>query len=108
MRGLGDPDVMLSGDLGVRQAVTALGGEGTQKAVARRGLAWAPWRSYAVGHLWASLGPAAAHSRTTLGHEDSSAHPTAAPRDRRPVAHQRSGSQRTRRLGARDPGAVTV
>jgi AraC family transcriptional regulator, regulatory protein of adaptative response / DNA-3-methyladenine glycosylase II len=56
MRGLGDPDVMLEADLGVRHAVEALGGEGTPRAIAARAHAWRPWRSYAVAHLWAGLG----------------------------------------------------
>jgi AraC family transcriptional regulator of adaptative response / DNA-3-methyladenine glycosylase II len=55
MRGLGDPDVMLAGDLGVRHAVAALGGDDRPRAIAERAHAWRPWRSYAVGYLWASL-----------------------------------------------------
>ena len=55
MRGLGDPDVMLAGDLGVRHAVQALGGDPRPRAVQERAHRWRPWRSYAVGHLWASL-----------------------------------------------------
>jgi AraC family transcriptional regulator of adaptative response / DNA-3-methyladenine glycosylase II len=59
MRGLGDPDVLLAGDLGVRHAVAALGGDHRPGAVEQRGHGWRPWRSYAVIHLWASLaGPA--------------------------------------------------
>ena len=49
MRGLGDPDVFLGADLGVRQALSSLG---TSADVADR---WRPWRSYAVHHLWSSL-----------------------------------------------------
>jgi AraC family transcriptional regulator of adaptative response / DNA-3-methyladenine glycosylase II len=56
MRGLGDPDVMLAGDLGVRRAVAALGGDDRAVAIEQRAHAWRPWRSYAVSHLWASLG----------------------------------------------------
>ena len=55
MRGLGDPDVMLSGDLGVRHAVAALGGDDRAREIERAAHAWRPWRSYAVAHLWASL-----------------------------------------------------
>jgi len=58
MRGLGDPDVLLAGDLGVRRAVAALGGDDRPAAIEGRGHAWRPWRSYAVAHLWASLGDA--------------------------------------------------
>lgn len=53
MRALGDPDVLLASDLGVRRAVEAAGGDGTPAAVARRGQAWAPFRSYATHLLWA-------------------------------------------------------
>jgi AraC family transcriptional regulator of adaptative response / DNA-3-methyladenine glycosylase II len=48
MRALGDPDVFLAGDLGVRHALRALGGPVDPAA-------WSPWRSYATQHLWASL-----------------------------------------------------
>jgi len=51
MRGLGHPDMFLGADLGVRHALDRLG------LTVRASLAWAPWRSYAVHHLWASLAP---------------------------------------------------
>jgi AraC family transcriptional regulator, regulatory protein of adaptative response / DNA-3-methyladenine glycosylase II len=49
MRALGDPDVLLATDLGVRHALAALG------ARDESGERWRPWRSYATHHLWASL-----------------------------------------------------
>jgi AraC family transcriptional regulator, regulatory protein of adaptative response / DNA-3-methyladenine glycosylase II len=49
MRGLGHPDTFLPNDLGVRHALERLG---LRPAESSR---WAPWRSYAVHHLWASL-----------------------------------------------------
>jgi AraC family transcriptional regulator of adaptative response / DNA-3-methyladenine glycosylase II len=49
MRGLGDPDVFLDTDLGVRQALAALD---LQPTAADR---WRPWRTYAMHHLWATL-----------------------------------------------------
>jgi AraC family transcriptional regulator of adaptative response / DNA-3-methyladenine glycosylase II len=52
MRGLGDPDVLLDTDLGVRHALTRLGLAGCDDLAGR----WRPWSSYAVHHLWASLG----------------------------------------------------
>jgi AraC family transcriptional regulator of adaptative response / DNA-3-methyladenine glycosylase II len=53
MRGLGDRDVLLATDLGVRHALDRLGAGGIDPAdLARR---WSPWASYAVQHLWASL-----------------------------------------------------
>ncbi len=51
MRGLGDRDVLLTTDLGVRHALARLGADDADD-VARR---WSPWGSYAVQHLWASL-----------------------------------------------------
>jgi len=54
MRGLGHPDTFLTNDLGVRHALDRLGLGGED------GSRWAPWRSYAVHHLWASLAPPAA------------------------------------------------
>lgn len=51
MRALGDPDVFLGTDLGVRKALAGLGTADTD------GLRWRPFRSYAVVHLWASLHP---------------------------------------------------
>ncbi len=55
MRGLGDPDVFLAGDLGVRHALEALGAPADPRSAAARAEAWRPWRSYALHHLWASL-----------------------------------------------------
>lgn len=50
MRGLGHPDVFLGTDL---VAVNALRALGLDVSDTER---WAPWRSYALHHLWASLG----------------------------------------------------
>jgi len=47
MRGLGDPDVFLPTDLGVKVGLRVLGIE------ADRAERWRPWRSYALHHLWA-------------------------------------------------------
>lgn len=55
MRGLGDPDVFLETDLGVRRALERSGVAATPAAAARRARAWSPWRSYATHLLWASL-----------------------------------------------------
>jgi AraC family transcriptional regulator of adaptative response / DNA-3-methyladenine glycosylase II len=49
MRGLGDPDVFLDTDLGVRRALDRLG---ITAAAAER---WRPWRTYALHHFWATL-----------------------------------------------------
>ncbi len=50
MRGLGHPDIFLGTDL---VAVNALEAAGVSVDDAER---WSPWRSYALHHLWASLG----------------------------------------------------
>ncbi|WP_305081047.1 MULTISPECIES: DNA-3-methyladenine glycosylase 2 family protein [unclassified Nocardiopsis] len=63
MRGLGDPDVFLQGDLGVRMALEARGGKATPAAAAGRARAWSPWRSYANHLLWASLQDATAQDK---------------------------------------------
>ena len=55
LRALGDPDVLLTGDLGIRKAAQALGLPSEPAALAAHGSRWAPWRSYANHHLWASL-----------------------------------------------------
>ena len=52
MRGLGDRDVVLTTDLGVRHALDRLGAGVDPATLARR---WSPWGSYAVQHLWAGL-----------------------------------------------------
>ncbi|MEZ5080069.1 MAG: AlkA N-terminal domain-containing protein [Thermoleophilia bacterium] len=65
MRGLGHPDVLLTDDLGVRRAAQALGLDLRDRARVAR---WAPWRSYAVHHLWASLDDAP----STLTHQKES------------------------------------
>ena len=55
MRALGDPDVFLPTDVGVRNALVALGSRGTAAAALEHSTRWRPWRSYALHHLWASL-----------------------------------------------------
>jgi AraC family transcriptional regulator of adaptative response / DNA-3-methyladenine glycosylase II len=49
LRALGDPDVFLPTDLGVKQGLTALGAAGDPDEIAA---AWRPWRSYALLHIW--------------------------------------------------------
>jgi AraC family transcriptional regulator, regulatory protein of adaptative response / DNA-3-methyladenine glycosylase II len=55
MRALGDPDIFLPTDVGVRNALRALGVDSSPKAAAHLAESWRPWRSYALHHLWASL-----------------------------------------------------
>ncbi len=55
MRGLGDPDVFLPTDLGVRHALERLDLPASPNDAAGVAERWRPWRSYAVMHLWRSL-----------------------------------------------------
>ncbi|MEJ1815552.1 DNA-3-methyladenine glycosylase family protein [Clavibacter michiganensis] len=52
MRALGEPDILLSGDLIVRRGGAALGLPDEARALDARAAAWSPWRSYATLHLW--------------------------------------------------------
>jgi AraC family transcriptional regulator, regulatory protein of adaptative response / DNA-3-methyladenine glycosylase II len=54
MRALGNPDVFLPTDVGVRNALTALGLNPTRAD--ELGQEWRPWRSYALMHLWGMAG----------------------------------------------------
>jgi AraC family transcriptional regulator of adaptative response / DNA-3-methyladenine glycosylase II len=66
MRALGDPDVFLPTDIGVRRALTGLGRDpGDVAELSRR---WRPWRSYALLHLWSTLDLPAA--RATAPHDE--------------------------------------
>jgi AraC family transcriptional regulator of adaptative response / DNA-3-methyladenine glycosylase II len=60
MRGLGHPDVFLGTDLVAVQALRAFDLEPADA------LRWAPWRSYALHHLWASLGTLDAAARAAV------------------------------------------
>jgi DNA-3-methyladenine glycosylase II len=52
MRALGEPDILLSGDLIVRRGAAALGLPDEARALDARAGTWSPWRSYATLHLW--------------------------------------------------------
>jgi AraC family transcriptional regulator, regulatory protein of adaptative response / DNA-3-methyladenine glycosylase II len=55
MRALGDPDVFLPTDVGVRNALVSLGLDGSPALAEALAERWRPWRSYALHHLWAQL-----------------------------------------------------
>jgi AraC family transcriptional regulator, regulatory protein of adaptative response / DNA-3-methyladenine glycosylase II len=55
MRALGDPDVFLPTDLGVRHALRRLGQPDDPAVAEVVALRWRPWRSYALQHLWGVL-----------------------------------------------------
>jgi AraC family transcriptional regulator of adaptative response / DNA-3-methyladenine glycosylase II len=52
MRALGDPDVFLPSDLGVRRGAALAGLSDKPNELAKHAARWAPWRSYAVIRLW--------------------------------------------------------
>jgi AraC family transcriptional regulator of adaptative response / DNA-3-methyladenine glycosylase II len=52
IRVLGNPDVLLEGDLVIQQSAGALGLPSASRALADHARRWAPWRSYAGMHLW--------------------------------------------------------
>ncbi len=52
MRALGDPDVFMAGDLGIRHAMRRLGLPSDPGGASRHAQRWRPWRSYAQMHLW--------------------------------------------------------
>jgi AraC family transcriptional regulator, regulatory protein of adaptative response / DNA-3-methyladenine glycosylase II len=55
MRALGDPDVFLPTDVGVRRAMSELGRSPEEaEELSHR---WRPWRSYGLMHLWSALDP---------------------------------------------------
>jgi AraC family transcriptional regulator of adaptative response / DNA-3-methyladenine glycosylase II len=69
MRGLGDPDVFLPTDLGVRKGMQVLQDGGSVVADPE---SWRPWRSYATFHIWALLGA----DRAVLSPKSSKEQPT--------------------------------
>lgn len=54
LRVLGNPDVLLTGDVAVRTGASALGLPGDARALADATAPFAPWRSYLMMHLWRS------------------------------------------------------
>ncbi|MFE7197369.1 DNA-3-methyladenine glycosylase 2 family protein [Microbacterium oxydans] len=52
MRVLGDPDVLLPGDVALRAGAVASGLPGEPRALTAWALRAAPWRSYLSAHLW--------------------------------------------------------
>jgi AraC family transcriptional regulator of adaptative response / DNA-3-methyladenine glycosylase II len=52
LRGLGEPDAFLSGDLVLRRVAGPQGSPLSARLLEARAEAWRPWRAYAVMHLW--------------------------------------------------------
>ena len=55
LRALGDPDVFLPTDVGVRRALVGLGLAGDPGSAEQLSTGWRPWRSYGLMHLWSTL-----------------------------------------------------
>ncbi len=66
MRALGDPDVFMPTDLGVRHAIERLGHDGSPATASELAAQWSPWRSYALHHLWHSLSASTASTAPTV------------------------------------------
>ncbi|HXW36265.1 MAG TPA: AlkA N-terminal domain-containing protein [Acidimicrobiales bacterium] len=66
MRVLGDPDVLLSSDLGLRHALQNLGGPSDLGEIERMSLRWRPWRSYATVLLWSAVSPNTSPRKSNL------------------------------------------
>jgi hypothetical protein len=56
LRALGNPDVFLATDLGVRRALERRGLPGDPRSATTLAEPWRPWRSYALLHLWTGFG----------------------------------------------------
>lgn len=54
MRALGDPDVFLPTDVAVLRGLAARGGPSDRRGAAQAAERWAPWRTYALHHLWSA------------------------------------------------------
>ena len=52
MRALGDPDAFLPGDLALRRALERLERPADEVGATDAAIAWRPYRSYAMVHLW--------------------------------------------------------
>jgi AraC family transcriptional regulator, regulatory protein of adaptative response / DNA-3-methyladenine glycosylase II len=55
MRAFAEPDAFPTGDLGLLNAMKAMGSEMNTRELDKRAEHWRPWRAYAAMHLWAML-----------------------------------------------------
>jgi len=55
MRAFGEPDAFPTGDLGLLNAIKAMGTNITTRDLDKHAERWRPWRAYAAMHLWATL-----------------------------------------------------
>jgi AraC family transcriptional regulator of adaptative response / DNA-3-methyladenine glycosylase II len=60
LRVLGDTDLLLEADLGIRRGAATLGLPSDVDGLRRRARRWRPWRSYSGAHLWRAAAQSAA------------------------------------------------
>lgn len=105
---LGRPDILPTGDLGVRKALQQMHGLRrlpSEEEVARMGRAWAPYRSYATYYLWRSLERPPIKSPRPGGRAPTGAsNRTANPRRRPPPAPRGGGATGRKRRRSRSRG----
>ncbi|MCC2029576.1 DNA-3-methyladenine glycosylase 2 family protein [Microbacterium sp. YMB-B2] len=65
MRVLGDPDIILPGDVAIRSGAAAAGIPSEPAALTAWAERTAPWRSYLSAHLWAAMPPRTTKRSTT-------------------------------------------
>lgn len=68
MRALGDPDVLLPADVGLRAGLRVLGVDAA--AAQRVSQPWSPWRSYAQMHVWSAAVDTAPERTPTQGFDE--------------------------------------
>ena len=105
---LGRPDVLPTGDLGLRKALQQMHGLRrlpSERQVERMGRAWAPYRSYATYYLWRSLErPPRAPPRPRKRAPTAASNRSANPRRRPPRAPRGRGATDRKRRRSRPRG----
>ncbi len=105
---LGRPDVLPTGDLGLRKALQQMHGLRrlpSERQVERMGRAWAPYRSYATYYLWRSLEqPPRAPPRPRKRAPTAASNRSANPRRRPPRAPRGGGATDRKRRRSRPRG----
>jgi AraC family transcriptional regulator of adaptative response / DNA-3-methyladenine glycosylase II len=103
MRVLGNPDVLLTGDVAVRAGARALGFPDAPRELAAWAADYAPWRSYLCLHLWGAAADAAATRRAAPPRAPAAALPAAGS----PAAAAPPGGPSARRRRASTPTTPT-
>jgi AraC family transcriptional regulator of adaptative response / DNA-3-methyladenine glycosylase II len=67
MRGMGNPDTLLEGDLVIRRNAERLGLPARAPELTQHARRWSPWRSYACLHLWRAAPALAPNAERAAG-----------------------------------------